>query len=267
MEREMKRNLILIFLLSVFISSVFAQEVKMKYEDWQKEMASWTAKRDELRAKLDALNKDVDALKKQLADKDAQIKQTQDEIYALVGTTPEGVNEYRQKVADFERRLNELSRLSNEQLYERRAEVEKLYNDYQALKSDKRVALSEFYDKVMGFESQVNNLYNTAKALVKTKEGQVLVAEAIVKETTYTVGTWKKDRDCLWNIAKKPTIYDNPFLWPKIWIANRDKIKDPDLIYPGWVLKIPPKAELTKEEKRAANSYYRKKAEKAGGGM
>jgi nucleoid-associated protein YgaU len=267
MEREMKRNLILIFLLSVFISSVFAQEVKMKYEDWQKEMASWTAKRDELRVKLDALNKDVDALKKQLADKDAQIKRTQDEIYALVGTTPEGVNEYRQKVADFERRLNELSRLSNEQLYERKAEVEKLYNDYQALKSDKRVALSEFYDKVMGFESQVNNLNNTVKALVKTREGKVILAEAIVKETTYTVGTWKKDRDCLWNIAKKPTIYDNPFLWPKIWIANREKIKDPDLIYPGWVLKVPPKAELTKEEKRAANSYYRKKAEKAGGGM
>ncbi|CUT04137.1 LysM peptidoglycan-binding domain-containing protein [Candidatus Kryptobacter tengchongensis] len=266
----MKKSILIILLISVFVATSFAQEkVRMKYEDWQKEMASWTAKRDELRAKLDALNKEIDALKQQSAQKDAQIKQTQDEIYALVGTTPEGVNEYRQRVADFERKLNELSRLSNEQLYERRAEVEQLYNDYQALKSDKRVALSEFYDKVMGFESQVNNLNTTVKALVKTKEGQVLVAEAIVKETTYTVGTWKKDRDCLWNIAKKPTIYDNPFLWPKIYVANRDKIKDPDLIYPGWVLKIPPKAELTKEEKRAANAYYRKKAEKqqVGGGM
>jgi len=264
------KKLLIILLTLVFVITGFAQEkVKMKYEDWQKEMASWTAKRDELRAKLDALNNEVNNLKRQLAEKDAQIKQTQDAIYALVGTTPEGVNEYRQKVADFERRLNELSRLSNEQLYERRAEVEKLYNDYQALKSDKRVALSEFYDKVLGFESQVNNLITTVRALVKTKEGQVVLAEALVKETTYTVGTWKKDRDCLWNIAKKPTIYDNPFLWPKIYVANRDKIKDPDLIFPGWVLKIPPKAELTKEEKRAANAYYRKKAEKqqAGGGM
>ncbi len=263
----MRRNFIIILLLSIFVITAFAQErVRMKYEDWQKEMASWTAKRDELRARLDALNNEISALKAQSAEKDAQIKKTQDEIYALVGTTPEGVDEYRLKVVDFERKLNELSRLSNEELYERRAEVEKLYNDYQALKSDKRVALSEFYDKVMGFESQVDNLNNTVKALVKTKEGQVLVAEAIIKEVTYTVGTWKKDRDCLWNIAKKPTIYDNPFLWPKIYVANRDKIKDPDLIYPGWVLKIPPKAELTKEEKRAANSYYRKKAEKAAGG-
>lgn len=262
----MKRNFLIVLLISVFIVTAFAQEkVKMKYEDWQKEMASWTAKRDELRARLDSLNKEISALKAQSAEKDAQIKKTQDEIYTLVGTTPEGVEEFRQRVADFERRLNELSRLSNEGLYERRAEVEKLYNDYQTLKSDKRVALSEFYDKVMGFEAQVNNLNNIVKALVKTKEGQVVVAEPIIKEITYTVGTWKKDRDCLWNIAKKPTIYDNPFLWPKIYVANRDKIKDPDLIYPGWVLKIPPKAELTKEEKRAANAYYRKKAEKAGG--
>lgn len=267
----MIKNLSIPLLLIVFTITGLAQErVRMRYEDWQKEMATWTAKRDELRAKLDALNKEVDALKRQSAEKDAQIKRTQDEIYALVGTTPEGVNEYRQRVADFERRLNELSRLSNEQLYERRVEVEKLYNDYQALKSDKRVALSEFYDKVMGFEPQVNNLNTTVKALVKTREGRVVLAEAIIKETTYTVGTWKKDRDCLWNIAKKPTIYDNPFLWPKIYVANRDKIKDPDIIYPGWVLKIPPKAELTREEKQAANAYYRRKAEKqqaAGGGM
>ena len=76
---------------------------------------------------------------------------------------------------------------------------------------------------------------------------------------TYTVGTWARDRDCLWNIAKKPKIYANPFLWPKIWQGNRDQIKNPDLIYPGQKLKIPPKADLTKEEKSAERSYWRKK--------
>lgn len=51
--------------------------------------------------------------------------------------------------------------------------------------------------------------------------------------TTYTV----KSGDSLWKIAQK--IYKNGSLWPKIYEANRDKIKNPDLIYPGWVLKIP----------------------------
>jgi len=52
--------------------------------------------------------------------------------------------------------------------------------------------------------------------------------------------------DCLWNIAKKKEHYGNGFAWPIIYKANRDQIKDPDLIYPKQVFKIPP---LTEEEK------------------
>jgi len=44
--------------------------------------------------------------------------------------------------------------------------------------------------------------------------------------------------DCLWNIAKKDYIYNDPFQWPRIYEANKDKIKDPDLIYPKQVFKI-----------------------------
>jgi len=52
--------------------------------------------------------------------------------------------------------------------------------------------------------------------------------------------------DNLWNIAKKPEHYGNGFAWPKIYNANRDQIKNPDLIYPKQVFKIP---SLTQEEK------------------
>ena len=44
--------------------------------------------------------------------------------------------------------------------------------------------------------------------------------------------------DCLWNIAKKDYIYNDPFKWPQIYEANKDKIKDPDLIYPKQVFTI-----------------------------
>jgi nucleoid-associated protein YgaU len=44
--------------------------------------------------------------------------------------------------------------------------------------------------------------------------------------------------DCLWNIAKKDYIYNDPFEWPRIYEANKDKIKDPDLIYPRQVFTI-----------------------------
>lgn len=49
----------------------------------------------------------------------------------------------------------------------------------------------------------------------------------------YTV----KRGDCLWNIAKK--YYGNGSKYTTIYNANRDKIKNPNLIYQGQVLWIP----------------------------
>lgn len=53
------------------------------------------------------------------------------------------------------------------------------------------------------------------------------------KQKTYTV----KKGDCLWNIAKK--FYGNGAQYTKIYNANKSKIKNPNLIYPGQVLVIP----------------------------
>jgi uncharacterized YkwD family protein len=57
-------------------------------------------------------------------------------------------------------------------------------------------------------------------------------ADATIQATVdqYTV----KPGDSLWKIAQKYHVG-----WPEIWQANRSKIKDPRLIYPGQVLTIP----------------------------
>jgi nucleoid-associated protein YgaU len=43
--------------------------------------------------------------------------------------------------------------------------------------------------------------------------------------------------DSLSKIAKR--VYGKASLWREIYEANRDNIKDPDLIYPGQVLRLP----------------------------
>lgn len=45
--------------------------------------------------------------------------------------------------------------------------------------------------------------------------------------------------DCLWWIAEFKQIYNDPFMWPLIYKANRDKINNPDLIHPDQVFSIP----------------------------
>ncbi|MCS7227818.1 MAG: LysM peptidoglycan-binding domain-containing protein, partial [Endomicrobia bacterium] len=71
----------------------------------------------------------------------------------------------------------------------------------------------------------------------------ILVSRLIPIEYTVVKG------DCLWKIAKK--YYGDPFLWRQIYEFNSEKIKNPDLIYPGQVFVLP---ELS-ESKKVENSY------------
>jgi hypothetical protein len=60
--------------------------------------------------------------------------------------------------------------------------------------------------------------------------------------------------DCLWNIADQKEIYDDPFQWPLIYQANRDQIKNPDLIYPKQNFNVPkdaPEDQIKQARKKA----------------
>ena len=56
---------------------------------------------------------------------------------------------------------------------------------------------------------------------------------------TYVVQGRKKNTDTLWRISVM--FYKDASFWPVIYIHNKDQIKNPDLIFPGQKLVIPPK--------------------------
>lgn len=58
---------------------------------------------------------------------------------------------------------------------------------------------------------------------------------AAVLPGSYTV----RRGETLPQIAGRPEIYNNPSLWPIIYRANRDQIRDPKRLWPGQVLTIP----------------------------
>lgn len=192
--------------------NLFAQE-EMTQEEWQNEINRLTEQKAQLTSELSTLQSDVNQLRSTLEGMQAY-EDCLDELYSLVGATKADVDDFRTKVEEVEGKINR-QQLPKE---DRQAELDQL-------KANKISALPEFYEKVH------NELQRKLDAW-----------EVKPQEIMYTV----VKGDHLWGIAKKKEHYDNPFAWPKIYQANRDQIKNPDLIYPNQVFKIP---NLTEEEK------------------
>jgi nucleoid-associated protein YgaU len=236
---------VLAALLVVGLVAATAQE-KMTKDEWQQEITKYTTMRNDLSAKMKALENDVATMTTQSTQLDAEYQKCLDGLYALVGSDATKAAAYRSEIEAAENKANELSRLSDADLVARSGEVDALAGTVKGLWDNKLSLIPEFWDRLTALNDKVKSLQATLAS----------------QEKVYTVGTWARDRDCLWNISKKKDIYNNAWLWPKIWQGNRDQIKDPDLIYKGQKLKIPKGNELNSEEKAAAKKYYAKKAAK-----
>ena len=209
---KLSRNLIAVFsLLVIFSVAVFAQEKEMTKDEWQAEMQRLTTEKASLTKEIASLQDDINNMKS----KNIQsYEDCQKELYALVGATSADVDNFRKAVSELQ---GKISRKEGP-----KADRQK---DLDALKMNKISALPEFFDQVH------NQMQSELDAWIEAP-----------KEVNYTV----VKGDCLWRIAKKDQFYGNGFAWPMIYKANRDKIKDPNLIFPKQIFSIP---KLTDEEK------------------
>lgn len=64
-----------------------------------------------------------------------------------------------------------------------------------------------------------------------------------------------REGETLSDVSSRPEVYGDPLLWPLVYKANRDQIKDPQQIFPGQVLMIP--RDKSDEEKAVAREEAR----------
>lgn len=239
----MKRNTILSFALGLGIATLSATSVFAQYPaEFTKDQAdsTITLRRSEVarlegevanaKVELDRVNSDITA-------RMAEVNSCQESLYAMLGSNRAGFNAYRERLVRAEQELGALRGMSQANLNMDR--VNSLENEIRALRGDKLVLTRDHKNRVQALS---NGYINWRRGLMPAN-------------ATYTVGTWRENRDCLWNIAKKPEIYSDPFAWPKIWRANMEQIRNPDVIHPGQQLTIV-KTEVTPED-RDATGYRR----------
>lgn len=215
-------------------------------EDFTKDQADSTIKVrtsevNDLKAQLEKTQADATKAQSDLQQRMADNTSCRDALYAMLGSDRNGYNAYREQIARDEQELASLRQMSPADLSNNKARVDALEAQIRSLRDNKLVLIPDHKQRVQTLSTN----------FMQMKHGMVPA------NMIYTVGTWRKDRDCLWNIAKKPDIYNDPFAWPKIWRANQDKIHNPDVIQPGWQLTIM-KTPVTQEDKDLTGYRHRR---------
>ncbi len=191
-----------LLIIALFVSlPLLAQEEKLTEEEAQSRIEELQAQVNDLQEKLNACQSELEAMKNELTPIDQEIEAVRNEINSLKEELAKYPSEYEVKKGDFLAKI---------------AEYPFIYGTYKAWPRIYRANLDKIKDP--------NLIYPGWK--LKIPHGL---------DKTYTV----IKGDYLRKIAKFWWIYRDEMQWKRIYEANKDKIKNPDLIYPGQVFVIP----------------------------
>ncbi|MGQ9853699.1 MAG: LysM peptidoglycan-binding domain-containing protein [Candidatus Oleimicrobiaceae bacterium] len=204
--------------LLVDATAALCQE-KMSMDEYRAQLAEWQKREADAKAAIAARDKEIQALKEKLSKVETDIASCWDEVYALLGVDKGAVDAYRASLQAIEKQVDGLAALSPEELFKKKAEIAAIAAQLAEKKTSPIYALTEMRELVAGIEAKIADL------------------EARMPKAVYDSYVVVKG-DYLWKISGKKEIYKDPYQWMKIYSVNRELIKDPDLIYPDWVLKI-----------------------------
>ncbi len=249
MPKALKIILFVILLFPSVIQSQTGDNLPDKLPD-DLNQEQWEAVRDlyvieaiKMLARIDTLNLQIDSMS--ILNESLSKMNCTDELYAIVGASKDEVESFRSKFTETEKRVK--GRIGTP------GEAHKFYFD--EIAASKIKCLPEFYERFAKMKNILTE-YHIAENM----------DSSLVGPGNYSV----VKGDCLWRISQSS--YNNPYLWPAIWDANRitianpesfedfvyRKISDPNFIYPGQVLKIPSLNDESRKEAEERSRNFRR---------
>jgi len=171
-------------------------------------------------------------VERQVADRRAEIARVDSEVAAInrqvleaVGADSTTLKNYIGQLDAIIQRLQAIRQLPAGQIVDAReaGEFDRIQRELDALKGSPIAALPEIKAKIDAAERLLAELRTVQRPIPPVRRDQYTVVRG----------------DYLWKIAKKPDTYADPYAWVRLYTANKDMIRDPNLIYPNWVIGVP----------------------------
>ena len=207
--------------LAFSVTLALAAETEMAYEEYEAQLAQYTERAAEAHKELDNLLRQIDATDVEISEAEGQIVEIWQEIYDLIGSDEAGVRAFMDELGAIEAEIYNLQALSPDDLYRQRKDIDVLEQKVAERKTSKIAALPDVAARIVRIEGMIDELRG--------------MFPKVPPPDWYTVVRG----DCLWNISEKEDIYGDPYMWPRIYRANRDQVKDPDLVYPNQIFSVP----------------------------
>ncbi len=260
-------------LLAISTAPGLAQETTIKnMDEYRAQLADWQKREVDAKSAITEETAKIADLKKQIAGLESEIASVKKEMYTIVGADEAQVSNFAKDLEGLRENTRRLQGLSEDEVSQRYAEVQAIEDKLKEYKKNPISCLPEMKAKIAEIESMLDRLpklpgtYTVVRGdclykisgypqiydnpgrwprIYRANRDQIsnptlIYPNQVLKiprgyPNTHTVGSG----EWLGKIAGYWEIYGDWRKWTRIYEANRDQIKDPDVIYPNQVLSIP----------------------------
>ncbi len=266
-------------LLSLSVVNVIAAE-RMKYEDFQAQLKVYQEREAATRAAIEDEKKAIEELKAKLAELETAINNLWDELFAYLGIDRAAYEDFIRRLENLEKQVDELAKLTPEQLLDRAKELDDLAAQVTAMQKEPLSKLRPLKERLRALSARIERLKASLpkpKMDMYTVLGGDYLWKIAKKPDIYN-DPWKwlriwsankttiKDPDLIYpdqrlsiprqlgkdeylvkkgdnlrKISSLADVYGDPFMWTKIYQANKHGqfLNNPNVIYPEMILTIP----------------------------
>ena len=251
------------------------------WENLENELADNQMRKADALANSEKYSTRIDELKKELTRANNEYDVVHQGILDYLGVTQGDFASIQERINYFNNEVTNWNNLSDKELWKAKKSVRELVAEYNEYRQSKYAKVPDFRAEFSDLDNKIANLESTLEAakpkyyedtytvvrgdwLSKIsgysfiyddykkwpiifranrdiiKDPNLIYPNQIIKIPRGLPNAWKVYKgECLWRIASYPEVYGNAVQWPLIYRANKDQIKDPDLIYPNQIFEIP----------------------------